>query len=77
MVEHRREEEIGDNLCVNHHEEYFEEVIDTISDQRPMFDGSRLNVQSFCTDFVLIATTFDIPERACNDLLSLVKRYSK
>lgn len=41
----------------------------------PMFEGSRIDTQSFCSEFLSIAQTFELSERACNDLINLTRRY--
>uniref|UniRef100_A0A914GTJ0 Uncharacterized protein n=1 Tax=Globodera rostochiensis TaxID=31243 RepID=A0A914GTJ0_GLORO len=48
--------------------------VNEASSKRRLFDGSRTDVQTFCAEFVSIAQTFELSDRACNELLHLVKR---
>jgi hypothetical protein len=61
----------GTSLVDNH---YLLPDDDGDGDQ-PMFEGSRISVKNFCNKLFSIADTYELPEKACNDVLRLVKRF--
>uniref|UniRef100_A0A183C7V0 Uncharacterized protein n=1 Tax=Globodera pallida TaxID=36090 RepID=A0A183C7V0_GLOPA len=70
---------------VHHHLEFDDQIeenhapvkhqrVNEASPKLRLFDGSRTDAQTFCAEFVSIAQTFELSDRACNELLHLVKR---
>uniref|UniRef100_A0A183CIZ9 Actin-binding, cofilin/tropomyosin type n=1 Tax=Globodera pallida TaxID=36090 RepID=A0A183CIZ9_GLOPA len=70
---------------VHHHLEFDDQIeenhapvkhqrVNEASSKLRLFDGSRTDAQTFCAEFVSIAQTFELSDRACNELLHLVKR---